>query len=123
MNLDTFIWQDQHDVAFAQLKDSLADAVELTFPHKDADFSITTDASSVAIGGCLHQIVNGQSSPLSHFFSRKLSETEARYSTFDRELLAIFAAVKKWRDIIQLCSAHCGGSLVTLTTVCLYICN
>jgi hypothetical protein len=28
------------------------------------------------------------------FFSRKLTDTESRYSTFDRELLAAHAAIK-----------------------------
>ena len=30
-----------------------------------------------------------------------MSDTESRYSTFDRELLAIFAAVKRWKDFIH----------------------
>ena len=44
-------------------------------------------------------MVNEQSEPLG-FFSKKLSEVESRYSTFDRELLSIFCAVKKWKDLL-----------------------
>ena len=33
--------------------------------------------------------------------SRRLTDTERRYSTFDRELLAIFAAVKKWKCLMD----------------------
>ena len=100
LSSDSFVWSDLHQKAFEQLKDDLTSAVDLSFPSPKATMTITTDASARAIGACLHQVVDGHSSPLS-FFSRKLSETESRYSTFDRELLAIFAAVKKWKDFIH----------------------
>lgn len=95
-----FVWTSHHSRAWKALQESLADAVTLAFPHPKATFTITTDASSTAIGGALHQVVDGQSSPLA-FYSRKLSDTEAAYSTFDRELLAIFVAVKAWKHMIQ----------------------
>lgn len=95
-----FNWLDIHKKAFNCLKQSLSDAVELSFPTPGASISITADASSHAIGACLHQLVDGKSTPLS-FFSRQLSDTESRYSTFDRELLAIFASIKKWRHFIS----------------------
>jgi hypothetical protein len=37
------------------------------------------------------------------FFSRKLTDTESRYSTFDRELLATQAAIKCFR---HFCEGH-----------------
>jgi hypothetical protein len=35
------------------------------------------------------------------FFSRKLMDTESRYSTFDRELLAVQAAIKHFRHFCE----------------------
>jgi hypothetical protein len=35
------------------------------------------------------------------FFSRKLTDTESRYSTFDRELLAAQAAIKHFRHFCK----------------------
>jgi cleavage and polyadenylation specificity factor subunit 1 len=35
------------------------------------------------------------------FFSRKLADTESRYSTFDRELLAAQAAIKHFRHFCE----------------------
>ena len=96
----TFQWSAKDDEQFNCLKKALANSAELDYPREGATISITTDASSVAIGGCLHQTYNGNTTPLA-FFSRKLSDTESRYSTFDRELLAIFAAIKKWKDLIH----------------------
>jgi len=100
-----FTWDDHHATAFQQLKQALSEAVELCYPIPNASYLITCDASAYAIGACLHQLHNGTSSPLS-FFSRKLSETEQRYSTFDRELLAVFCSVKKWKDFVSgsICS-------------------
>jgi hypothetical protein len=43
------------------------------------------------------------------FFSRKLTDTESRYSTFDRELLAAHAAIKHFRHF-------CEGSQFQLWT-------
>ena len=108
MNSPKFSWKTEHEEAFANLKKSVCSAVELCYSNKDATFTITADASGYAIGACLNQVIDGVVSPLS-FFSRKLSETEKRYSTFDRELLAAFASVRKWKDLIL-------GSCVTLFT-------
>jgi len=94
-----FCWMEDHNEAFRQLKTSVKEAVELNFPSSKAQFTITADASSYALGACLHQVVNGVSSPLG-FFSRKMSDVEQRYSTFDRELLAVFCAVKRWKEFV-----------------------
>lgn len=36
-------------------------------------------------------------------FSKKLSDTESRYSTYDRELLAAFTLVKHYSSILEGC--------------------
>ena len=56
----------------------------------------------------MHQVVNNVSSPICFLF-RKLLENEQRYSTFDRELLALFAAVRKWKDFVS------GHSVTAIT--------
>ena len=94
-----FEWTPEHQSAFDKLKTALKDAVELSYPFPGAKYTITCDASSYAIGACLNQMVDGVSLPLS-FFSRKLYDTEERYSAFDRELLAVFCAVRKWKNFI-----------------------
>lgn len=102
----TFVWNDGHAVAFTALKEALINSATLTFPRVGCHLTITADASSRAIGACLNQVEDGIPKPLS-FFSRKLSATEARYSAFDRELLAVFSAVKKWKPLID-----CGNVTV-----------
>jgi len=96
----TFSWTPRETAALDKLKDELVACVNLSFPSRHEFFQITVDASNLAIGGCLSQTQDGISKPLS-FFSRKLSSAEINYSAFDKELLACFAAVKKWRDLID----------------------
>jgi cleavage and polyadenylation specificity factor subunit 1 len=72
----------------------------LEHPCPQAELSLATDASDTHIGGVMQQKTGGHWRPLG-FFSRKLSETESRYSTFDRELLAIFAAINHFHHFCE----------------------
>ncbi len=59
-----------------------------------------TDASDTAVGAVLHQYVENSWQPIS-FFSKKLKPSETRYSTFDREFLAIYLAIKHFRHFVE----------------------
>ena len=59
-----------------------------------------TDASDTAVGAVLQQHINGIWRPIS-FFSRKMTPAETRYSTFDRELLAVYLAIKHFRHFLE----------------------
>ena len=83
-----------------QVKDAISKATLLVHPRRDATLSITTDTSDTTIGGVLHQHHQGRLEPLS-FFSHRLSNPESRYSTFDRELLAVAAVVRKFQHFIE----------------------
>ena len=57
-----------------------------------------TDASDVAVGALLQHFIEDEWCPIA-YFSRKLKAVEMRYSTFDRELLPIYLAIKHFRYI------------------------
>lgn len=59
-----------------------------------------TDVSELAIGAVLQQLVDGHWQPLS-YFSRKLTTTERNYSTFDRELLAIYSSIQHFSYFLE----------------------
>lgn len=59
-----------------------------------------TDASETAVGAVLQQHIAGQWQPLA-YFSKALKPAETRYSVFDRELLAIYLAIKHFRYFIE----------------------
>ena len=63
------------------------------YPKAEAPTCLLTDASDTAVGAVLQQFVNDAWHPIS-FFSKRMSSTESRYSTFDRELLAVYLAIK-----------------------------
>ena len=75
--------------AFNATKETLANAALLYYPQPDAPTCLMTDASDTAVGTVLQQHVNGMWHPIS-FFSRKMTPAETCYSTFDRELLAVY---------------------------------
>ena len=58
------------------------------------------DASDLAVGAVLQQQINSVWCPIS-YFSRKLHPAERRYSTFDRELLAIYLAIRHFRHFVE----------------------
>jgi RNase H-like domain found in reverse transcriptase/Integrase core domain/Integrase zinc binding domain len=69
-------------------------------PDPKAPISLATNASSSHVGAVLQQQVKGQWAPLA-FFSRKLTGAQTRYSTFDRELLAVFLALCHFRFSLE----------------------
>ena len=79
--------------AFCDIKRTLADTTYLAHPCVDADLSLHTDASNVALGAILEQAVAGKTEVLG-YFSKTLNDTQRRYSTYDLELLAMLSAVK-----------------------------
>lgn len=86
-------WTSDAEKAFSEFKQALIAATTLAHSCEDATLALFTDASNKAIGGALHQSCGSSFQPLA-FYSRKLSDTERRYSTYDREFLAIFASVR-----------------------------
>ena len=59
-----------------------------------------TDASNTAVGAVLQQLIDNTWRPIA-FFSKTLKPQETRYSTFDRELLAVYLAIKHFRYFIE----------------------
>ncbi|CAH8508541.1 unnamed protein product [Dicrocoelium dendriticum] len=89
-------------VAFDKIKQALSNATALSHMKTDVDAPLVlrTDASQTAVGAVLQQLINNQPQPLS-FFSKKLQPAQTRYSTFGRELLAIYLAIKHFRHLLE----------------------
>ena len=93
-------WTEEMSQAFIEAKSALAKASMLAHPIPEAHISLATDASDTAIGGVLQQEVQGHWQPLA-FFSRQLQKPQIKYSTFDRELLAIYLAIRHFRYYLE----------------------
>ena len=68
----------------------------LRSPDFDKEFILQTDASDRGIGAVLSQIEDGLDHPVG-YFSKKLLPREERYSTVEKECLAIRLAVEAFR--------------------------
>ena len=88
----TLTWNDTALAAFNATKE----ASLLSYPKPDAPTCLMTDASDTAVGAVLQQHFNNTWQPIG-FFSRMMTPAETRYSTFDRELLAVYLAIKHYR--------------------------
>ncbi len=86
---------DPADEAFNELKDNLIAQVEFVQPDYNKKFTLTTDASDVAIGAVLSQ----GNKPIT-FISKTLNKTEQLYATNKKELLAIVWALKNLKNYL-----------------------
>ena len=109
------VWTADAEAAFLSAKQALGDATMLCFPSPDAETSIAADASDVGVGAVLQQRVDGGWKPIA-FFSKKLNPAESKYSAYDKELLAIFKAIKRFRYFIEGRSFHIYTDHKPLTT-------
>ena len=86
--------------AFTTVKSALATKTLLRHPVPGAPYSLMTDASNIAVGAVLQQYINGTWHPLS-FFSKRLQPSETKYSTFGKELLAVYLSIRHFRHILE----------------------
>ena len=91
---------DAAQQSFERIKQAIAQSVMLSHQLPDAPLSLAVDASDLAVGAVLQQRVNTVWQPLA-FFSRRLQPAETRYSTFGRELLAMYLAVKHFKHVLE----------------------
>ncbi|CAJ0923136.1 unnamed protein product [Ranitomeya imitator] len=97
-----FIWSPQAQEAFSRLKTKFMSAPVLIHPDPELAFIIEVDASNCAVGAILSQRTGEKN--LLHpcaFLSKRLSPAEKNYDVGNKELLAIIAAFKEWRHLLQ----------------------
>lgn len=93
-------WDEETKAAFERCKGDLANASFLAHPASDVELSLSVDASDMAVGAVLHQIIDEIYQPLG-FFSKKLNSAGCKYSTYDRELLAMYQGVKHFKHLLE----------------------
>jgi hypothetical protein len=95
----SFQWDKPQQLAFDTLKKALSTTPILILPNPALPYTVTTDASTQAIGAVLQQDHGLGLQPIS-YLSKKLLEAETRYPTHEQELLAIIIALKEWRHYL-----------------------
>jgi hypothetical protein len=79
-------------LAFEQLKEAMTTTHVLAVPNFTKEFVIETDACETGIGVVLSQ----EGHPIA-YFSKCLSATNQKLSTYENEFLAVMMAIDKWR--------------------------
>ena len=89
-----FVWSEQCQTAFDKVKAVLVNAPVLVAPDFDKPFNVAVDASDVGVGAVLIQEDSqGIDHPVS-FFSKKLDKHQQKYSTIEKEALALVLALQ-----------------------------
>ena len=92
-------WSEQSIHDFETVKQALSDAILLYHPIPNAQIRLVTDASDIAIGATLEQVVDGHPQPIG-LFSSKLKPNKKERSAYDRELEAIYQSIKHFSHFL-----------------------
>lgn len=89
-----FHWDAECQAAFDHLKSKLADTPILAYPVMGKPFLLYTDASDKCVGAVLTQVQEGEEKVI-QYVSHKLSDTQFRWPTVQKEAYAIYYATEK----------------------------
>ena len=92
-------WQGPQQQAFDAVRAALAAPPILKLFDPALPSKVAADASAVAVGGVLLKQHEDMWHPVA-YYSRKLSPTEQRYTTRERECLAVKQCLVEWRHYL-----------------------
>ena len=94
-----FIWDERCQKSFEELKLHLTNASIVRAPNWQLPFEVMCDASDFSIGAVLGQRENRK--PYVVYYARKtLNEAQRNYNTTEKELLALFYALDKFKSYL-----------------------
>jgi hypothetical protein len=96
----TWNWTSECDAAFNNLKEALtSEPVMVTFPNYSHDFVLETDASEMAIGAVLNQVIDGEKKVIA-YYSQVLDKHQRNYSITEKECLAVVKGIHHFRHYL-----------------------
>jgi len=95
-----FKWTDEADRAYSKLKSRLANPPVISFPDFKHCFILHTDASDVACGGILTQVIDGKTR-LVAAVSKTFNKVEANWNTSEKECYGILWSIEKLSRILK----------------------
>lgn len=95
-----FIWTSNEEKHFLEIKNLFLKTNVLNHPMPNQPYYLQTDSSDFAIGGHLFQIDSQNNKRAILFISKTLKKCEIRYTTTEKELLAVVYCIQKVRHYI-----------------------
>lgn len=99
-NKGKFVWNEKAEESFEALKKILTSNPVLKNPDYTKPFIVQCDASDHGVGAVLVQ-GEGEDEHTIAYMSQKLSATQKKYHTTERECLAVILAIEKFRPYIE----------------------
>lgn len=93
-------WTAEADLAFKEIKRVLTTTPVLASPDFSKQFCIICDASNTGVGAVLYQEEDGLEHPVA-YFSKTLNRCQRKYTTTEKELLAVVYAIEKFRGYVE----------------------
>ena len=93
-------WTEDVKAAFQNIKKEMENLTLLNHSLPRTRTVLSTDASTTAVGGVLQQEIDDELRPIA-FFSKGIYPHQQKYSTYDRELLAIFLTIQHFAYFLE----------------------
>ena len=97
----TFVFPLHCREAFNKIRNALNKSSGLRIPSINAELVLECDASSLGVGACLYELLDGILYPV-YFISKKFSGAERNYAPRDQEALAVVYSLIKFRSYLYL---------------------
>ena len=88
-------WKNYHQKCFDAIKQVIGRELFLAYPDFNTPFETLTNAYKIHIGAVISQ----KGKPIA-FYSRKMNSSKQNYTTTEKELLSIVAALKEFRTTL-----------------------
>ncbi|KAG5887326.1 hypothetical protein JTB14_009020 [Gonioctena quinquepunctata] len=96
-----FVWTPRQETALREVKEHLISAPVMACPNFDLPFIVQTDASAYGIGAVLTQNHPEVGKRVVSYLSRSLTKQERKFSSTERECLAVIWSIEKLLPYIE----------------------
>ena len=109
-----FLWSAECNSAFEAIKEHLISSPVMSCPDFDRPFTIQTDSSDYGLGAVLTQL-HPEGERVVSFISRSLTTSERKFSTTEKECLAVVWAIEKFRPYVRSHTVYCRNRPLCVT--------
>ena len=95
-----FVWSDDQEQAFCDLKNALCNPPVLGFPDRNKPMRLTLDGCATGLGYILSNVNSDGSETVLHYGARATTKSERNYSATDLELAALLTGIRTFNSYL-----------------------